>query len=222
MKIQESIPQTDSSRPRGRPRIAGHDLTTRQVPVLEAAGRLLAMRPSGDITVEHLLQEIGTSRPSFYRWFPGGMDQVFDQLIAKANADLMVRIVSGVAQSDSPEARIRAGVRAYFDWGFEQGPVVTGIYREGFTEGSIAQQYRQKTIEVAIHLINQQAEQMGLLALPSPLIETLVSWIETAGVVVFRHYPVTRAEVDQQCNLTTRMFEATLQAVLADYMVLQR
>ena len=59
MKIPESTPQTDSSRPRGRPRIAGHDLTTRQAPVLEAAGRLLAMRPSGDISVEHLLQETG-------------------------------------------------------------------------------------------------------------------------------------------------------------------
>jgi len=222
MKNSESTQASDSPRSRGRPRIAGDDLTHRQAPILEAAGKLLAIRPSGEITVEHLLQETGTSRPSFYRWFPGGMEQVFDQLIAKANTELMVRIVSGLALSDSPEERIRAGLRAYFDWGFEQGPVVAGIYREGFNEGSIAQQYRRKTIELAVDLINQQAQNMGLLALPLSMIETLVSWIETAGVVIFRHYPVSRAEVDQQYNLTTLMFEATLKAVLADYAVIKK
>lgn len=217
MKTSDILRQTDSPRPRGRPRIAGQNLADRQAPLLLAAGHLLATRPSGEISVEHLLQETGASRPSFYRWFPGGMDQLFDQLIARANSDLVVRIITAVARGDSPEARVRAGVRAYFDWGFEQGPVVTGIYREGFTEGSIAQRYRRQTIEVAITLINQQAVDMGLSTLPPRLIETLVSWIETAGAVVFRHYPVSRTDVDLQCELTTRMFEATLRVVLVEH-----
>jgi AcrR family transcriptional regulator len=184
---------------------------------LDAAGRLLATRPSGEISVELLLQEAGASRPSFYRWFPGGMDQVFDQLIAKANSELVNGLVTEVARCDNTESRIRAGIRAYFDWGLAQGPVVTGIYREGFTDGSIAQRYRRQTIDSAIALIGSQAAGMGLPTTPPHLIETLVSWVETAGAVVFRHYPVDRATVDQQCELTSRMFLTIIRQMLADH-----
>jgi AcrR family transcriptional regulator len=204
-------------RSRGRPRIAGADLTARQGPVLAAAGRLLTTRQSGDISVELLLQESGTSRPTFYRWFPGGLEQVFDQLIGKANAELVMRLMAAVSRCNTGEERITAGVRAYFDWGLEQGPVITGIYREGFTEGSVAQRYRQQTLNVAITLVNQHAEGMGLTALPPRLIETLVSWIETAGTVVFRHYPLNPAEVEAQCALTTRMCLATLRMAMEEH-----
>jgi len=74
------------------------------------------------------------------------MEQVFEQLIAHANAELVNRLLAEVARADTTEARIRAGIRAYFDWGVAQGPVVAGIYREGFTEGSVAQRYRRRTM----------------------------------------------------------------------------
>lgn len=215
--MTESAPPESPPRARGRPRIAGDELTARQAPLLTAAGRLLAGRASGDISVELLLQETGASRPSFYRWFPGGMEQVFDQLIAKANSDLVLRLMTAVSRCNTGEERITAGVRAYFDWGLEQGPVVTGIYREGFTEGSIAQRYRQQTLNVAILLINQQAEGLGLTALPPRLIETLVGWIETAGAVVFRHYPLNPADVEEQCALTTRMCLAALRMAMEEH-----
>ncbi|PTQ89394.1 TetR/AcrR family transcriptional regulator [Agitococcus lubricus] len=207
----------NNPRQRGRPRIAGSALIARQTPVLLAAGRLLATRQSSEISVELLLQETGTSRPTFYRWFPQGLEQVFETLIAKANADLVIRLVSEVAKCEQAEARIRAGVRAYFDWGLEQGSVVTGIYREGFTTGSIAQRYRQQSINVAIGLIEQQAQALGLPHIPLRVIETLVNWVETAGAVVFRHYPVSREEVDQQCEMTTHMFLAMLRSAATTF-----
>jgi len=212
-----SIPSESPPRSRGRPRIAGDTLTARQAPVLDAAGRLLATRASGDISVELLLQETGTSRPSFYRWFPGGMEQVFEQVISHANSELVSLLLNEVARAETTEARIRAGIRAYFDWGVAQGPVVSGIYREGFTEGSVAQRYRRRTIDAAIALIGSQAEGMGLSALPPRLIETLVSWVETAGAVVFRDYPVNKADADRQRELTTRMFLTTVRTELADH-----
>jgi AcrR family transcriptional regulator len=199
---------------RGRPRVSGDMLIVRQAPVLAAAGRLLATRQSTDISVELLLQETGTSRPTFYRWFPNGMSQVFDLLIAKANTDLMVRIVSAISRCDNFDERIRAGIKAYFDWGWAQGPVVSGIYREGFTEGSIAQRYRRQTLDVVIGMINQQAEMLGQNILPPRMIETLVSWVESAGAVVFRPYPVKQIDVEQQCELTIQMFLATVSMVL--------
>ncbi|MDO8330617.1 MAG: TetR/AcrR family transcriptional regulator [Fluviicoccus sp.] len=215
--MTDSAPLETPPRSRGRPRIAGDELTTRQAPVLEAAGRLLATRASGDISVELLLQETGTSRPSFYRWFPGGMEQVFEQVIAQANSDLVSRLLTEVARVESTEARIRTGVRAYFDWGLAQGPVVAGIYREGFTEGSIAQRYRRQTIDSAIALIGSQAEGIGLGGIKPSHIETLVSWVETAGAVIFRHYPVSRDDVDDQCEMTTRMFLTMLRQLMADH-----
>ncbi len=215
--MTEPAPPETPSRSRGRPRIAGDELTARQAPILAAAGRLLAGRASGDISVELLLQETGASRPSFYRWFPGGLEQVFEQLIAHANSELVNRLLAEVARADTTEARIRAGIRAYFDWGVELGPLVAGIYREGFTEGSVAQRYRRQTIDAAIALIGSQAEGMGLQALPPRLIETLVSWVEAAGAVVFRDYPVVKADVDRQCELTTRMFLTTVRAELAEH-----
>lgn len=215
--MTEPAPPETPSRSRGRPRIAGDELTARQGPILAAAGRLLAGRASGDISVELLLQETGASRPSFYRWFPGGLEQVFEQLIAHANAELVSLLLNEVARAETTEGRIRAGIRAYFDWGVAQGPVVSGIYREGFTEGSVAQRYRRRTIDAAIALIGSQAEGMGLSALPPRLVETLVSWVETAGAVVFREYPVNKADVDRQCALTTRMFLTTVRTELADH-----
>ena len=215
--MTESAPPETPARSRGRPRIAGDELTARQAPLLAAAGRLLASRPSGDISVELLLQETGASRPSFYRWFPGGMEQVFEQLIAHANSELVSLLLAEVARADTTETRIRAGIRAYFDWGVAQGPVVAGIYREGFTEGSVAQRYRRQTINAAIALIGSQAAGMGLQALPPRLIETLVSWVETAGAVVFRDYPVNKADADRQCEFTTRMFLTTVRAELAEH-----
>lgn len=207
---------SETSNSRGRPRITGASLTARQLPVLAAAGRLLTNHQSSNISVELLLQESGTSRPTFYRWFPNGMEQVFEQLIAKANSDLVFKLMTAVSRCTTGEERITAGVRAYFDWGLEQGSVVTGIYREGFTEGSIAQRYRQQTLNIAVTLVNQHAEGLGLTVLPPRLIETLVGWIETAGAVVFRHYPVNHDDVEQQCQLTTRMCLATLRMVTAE------
>lgn len=215
--MTESAPPETPARSRGRPRIAGDELTARQAPLLAAAGRLLASRASGDISVELLLQETGASRPSFYRWFPGGMEQVFEQVIAQANTDLVSRLLTAVAGAESTEERIRAGVSAYFDWGLAQGPVVAGIYREGFTEGSIAQRYRRQTIDSAIALIGSQAEGLGLKDVTPRQIETLVSWVETAGAVIFRHYPVTPDEVDAQYELTTRMFLTMLRVIMAEH-----
>ncbi len=197
---------------RGRPRITGQRLKEKQAAILAVAGRLLALYPSKDISVELLLQESGASRPTFYRWFPQGLEQVFDMLIQNANADLALRLISAIALHDEIPDRIKAGVRAYFDWGIEQGSVVVGIYREGFTEGSIAQRYRKQAIDQVIGLIYQHIAEKDLSPLSPRVIETLVSWVESAGVIVFRDYPIRSEEVAKQCELTIRMLLSILES----------
>lgn len=206
-------PGSKALRRRGRPRVSGDALAARRAGVLAAAGPLLAERHSRDITVELLIQAAGTSRPTFYRWFPGGIEQVIEMLIAEANEDLVARIVAVVAAGGGLDARVSAGIRAYFDWCVERGPVVYGIYREGFDERSPAWRYRQQTIENMVAVLGQQAQALGFVEVTRLMIETLVSWIETAAVVLFRHYPFSREEADEQCRRTMQMSLAMLEMV---------
>ncbi|MDF1779815.1 MAG: TetR/AcrR family transcriptional regulator [Alcanivoracaceae bacterium] len=216
----ESKPQSPESktesRQRGRPPVSGDALAERQAGVLSAAGQLLAEKTSSDITVEQLIQVAGTSRPTFYRWFPGGIEQVVEMLIARANQDLIGRIVSVVAETSGLEQRIEAGVRAYFEWARDMGPVTYGIYREGFDEASPAWRYRQQTIATVVGIVRQQAEALGFAHLSELSIETLVSWIESAGATLFRHYPVQAEQIEEQRWLTTEMFLAMIDVVRRD------
>ena len=196
---------TGMTRARGRPRVSGEELTKRQQSVLVATGRLLANMRSSDITIDHVIAEAGTSKPTFYRWFPDGMDQVFEMLISQANAALMAAILVAIGRTQTAEDRIRVGIKAYFDWGIAMGPVARGIYREGFGEGSIPYRYRRQTIDAVVTLLEQQAVS------PPRAIETLVGWIETAGAVLMRDYPVSQDAADQQCWLTSEMVISMLQ-----------
>ncbi|MDF1762725.1 MAG: TetR/AcrR family transcriptional regulator [Oleibacter sp.] len=203
----------DDSKPQrspGRPKIGGSELATKRALVLAAVGKLLAERHSTDITVQQLIQEVGTSRPTFYRWFPEGVEQAVEMLIIQANDELVTRIFGVLATVSTTRERVEAAIRAYFDWCVDQGPVVYGIYREGFDETSPACRYRRKTIDTVVQLMTAQSKAMGRNDLGALSIETMVSWIESAGMVLCRHYPVKKEDADAQCQLTTNMFLATL------------
>ncbi len=200
-----------STRARGRPRVAGEALTLRQQSVLAAAARLLASHRSNAITIDQLIAAAGTSKPTFYRWFPGGLGQVLDMLISQANTSLMAAILMAIGRSQTAEERIRAGIKAYFDWGIAMGPVAQAIYREGFYEDSVPYRYRQQTVEAVVSLLEQQALSLGMSGVSRRAIETLVSWIECAGAILLRDYPVAQDAAEQQCQMTCAMVIAMLQ-----------
>lgn len=199
-----------SKRQRGRPQIDGELLAERQALVLDAAGQLLADKASSEITVEQLIQAAGTSRPTFYRWFPGGTEQVLDMLIKNANEELMIRLLAILNEGVDLSGRIEAGIRAYFEWGKEMGPVVYGIYRDGFVENSTAWKYRQQTLAAVFKIMSEQADELGFAYVSDLAIETLLSWVESAGATLFRRYPISSEAIDEQCWLTTEMALAML------------
>ncbi|MEZ4329546.1 MAG: TetR/AcrR family transcriptional regulator [Polyangiales bacterium] len=212
-----STSKKESRRPpprrRGRPPIGGRDLAEKQAGVLDAAGRLLGERSSSDITVDLLVQEAGTSRPTLYRWFPRGIEQVMEMLYERASADLMARIVTVVASDGDEDERIEAGICAFFDWGLAMGPLAFGFYRECFEVDSLAHRYRQRIVSAIIAVIRSQANLGGFEHASDLEIETLVGWIESAGGTLFRRYPVSRADADRQVWLTTQMAHAMLAVV---------
>ena len=205
-----------SKTPRGRPKVSGQALAERQKVVLDAAGNLLAERPSGDITVEQLIQAAGTSRPTFYRWFPDGIDQVFDMLIAQANEDLANRIIVAIAASDDTTQRLKNGIQAYFDWALEHGPLTYGIYREGFDAKTMACRYRQQIIQWMVSLALEKAAEIGLTNISELSVETTICWVECSVATLFQRYPVTEELARQQQELTTDMVLAAVKAIIGD------
>lgn len=190
---------------RGRPRLTEQDLKFNQAHVLESIAHLLGQYPIHQLSVEQLISEANISRPSFYRWFPQGLDQAVDQLIDQVNQVLMQRIVLAVIAGNTPEERIKNAIHAYFEWVFEHISVVKGIYRAAFDESSIPYRYRRRSIDQAIEIIRVQAHGLGLHHVTHLMIETLILWIETSGLATLRYINGDKKILDDQCKLTTDM-----------------
>ncbi|MFN3713702.1 MAG: TetR/AcrR family transcriptional regulator [Alcanivoracaceae bacterium] len=208
MPASPTTPHRPGNRGRGRPPVSGQALNTKRGGVLAAAAVLMGDRSSKDLTVEQLIQAAGTSRPTFYRWFPGGLQQVMELLLVEANTDLVKRIMA-VIQLDIPvEERVAQGIASYFDWAREIGPLAKAIYREAFDPASSARRYREETLAGVQQLLLQEARQMGLKGVTPLMAETLVGWIESAMITLMQHYPVSEEQAAEQARFTSDMLLA--------------
>lgn len=205
MADNENIDGTRGGR-RGRPPVAGEALARKRRTVLRVIADLLGDVPANELPVEQVIRAAGTSRPTFYRWFPGGMEQAIEMLVAQANEDLMARILAVVGSSADTPTRVREGVKAYFDWAVAMGPLARAIYREGFDSASPAWRYRQTTLEAVYQLMMAEASRLGLVGVSPLVVETLVGWVESAMVALMRHHPVSDEQVASQAHFTSSMF----------------
>lgn len=205
MPIDTQMMSTQQPKKRGRPRLTEQDLKFNQAHVLESMARLLGQYPIHQLSVEQLIADANISRPSFYRWFPQGLDQALDLLIDHVNDVLMRRIVLAVMMENNPEDRIRRAIKVYFDWVFEHINVVKEIYAAAFDESSIPYRYRRRSIEQALEIIRVQADNVGMSHVTPLMIETLILWIETSGLASLRYINGDKKILDDQCKLTTDM-----------------
>lgn len=202
---KQDQPDHSGHRSRGRPPMRGPALDARRAGVLAAAAELVGNMDSRYLSVEQLIQAAGTSRPTFYRWFPGGLSQVMELLVAEANADLLNRIMT-VIQLDAPlEERITIGIARYFGWARETGPLAKAIYREAFDPASPASHYRRQTLASVKQLFLQQAKLLGLNNVTPIMVETLIGWIESAMFTLMQYYPVNEQQAAQQAQFTAAM-----------------
>lgn len=201
----DSDVQLSGAKKRGRPRLTAQDLQFNQAHVLQSMARLLKQCPIHQLSVEQVIADAHVSRPSFYRWFPQGLDQALEQLIDQVNQILIQRIVLAVRAGTTAEERISQAIRVYFDWIFEYMNVVNGIYRAAFDESSIPYQYRRRSIDQAIEIIRVQAHALGMHHVTDVMIETLILWIETSGLTTLRYADGDQTLLDDQCQLTTEM-----------------
>lgn len=198
-------------RSRGRPPVSGPALDSRRAGVLAAAAKLVGDMDSRYLSVEQLIQAAGTSRPTFYRWFPGGMPQVMELLVANANADLIKQIMTVIKLEVPVEDRVIQGITRYFDWAREIGPLAKAIYREAFDPASKARQYREQTLAAVQQLFLREAKLMGLNNVTPLMVETLVGWIESAMITLMQNYPVSKEQAVAQARFTAAMVLAMVE-----------
>lgn len=204
-------PSGPVSRPRGRPRLSAESLQANQALVLAAAARLFATCHSQQLSVEMLLQDAGISRASFYRWFPGGLDAVLDRIIQNTIQQLVLQILLATQGETDPEQRPRACIRAYFDWAMDHRAVVAGLYREAFDAQTLVYGYRRQAIVAVTAMAQQQLEAQQLRPLDPLEIETMILWIETASMVLFRNQQFDPDVVARQREFTSGLFLAMFQ-----------
>ncbi|MCC1495874.1 TetR/AcrR family transcriptional regulator [Alcanivorax sp. 1008] len=205
MENKENMGQRGANR-RGRPPVTGEALARKQETVLRAVADLLGEVPANELSVEQVILAAGTSRPTFYRWFPGGLEQAVEMLVASANEDLMARILSVLGTTSDTPTRVNAGVQAYFDWAVAMGPLARAIYREGFDSTSPAWRYRQATLEAVYQIMTREASRLGLRDVMPLEVETLVGWLESAMVVLMRQHPISDDVVARQARFASAMF----------------
>ena len=188
---------------RGRPKLLGEDLFRRQQKVMRAIRQLMQQNPTFELNVRDVVAASKTSTPTFYRWFPGGIEQAMDMLILEAREKLTNELLK-VAKDPNMELceRVAAAVWVYFDWCKQQGPVATAFYREGMSEQGLAYKYRKETVQSTVALCNQLKEFAGIPNLSASSIEVLVSWVESAASVVYRRHPVVTEDADQHRDMT--------------------
>jgi TetR/AcrR family transcriptional regulator len=202
---RDDQPEHTGHRGRGRPPVRGSALDARRASVLTAAARLVGDMDSRYLSVEQLIQAAGTSRPTFYRWFPGGLPQVMELLIAEANADLLNRIMIVIRLNLPLEERVTLGIARYFDWARGTGPLAKAIYREAFDSASPACRYRRQTLTSVKQLFLQEAKRIGLMHVTPLMVETLIGWIESAMFTLMQYYPVSEQQAAEQARLTATM-----------------
>lgn len=193
-------------RQRGRPRLSAAELQANQALVLSAAARLFHSGHSKQLSVEMLLQEAHISRASFYRWFPNGMEQVLDQVISDTIAQLNQRMMQVIISEMNAEDRLRCCINTYFEWAVEHRQVVTGLYREAFDVQTLAYAYRKRAVTLVMELVTQQMHLLGVPPLDALSLETLILWIETASMVLFRNQQFDEASVSRQSAFTADLF----------------
>lgn len=195
---------------RGRPKADELYLADQRTRVYVALETLLAETHSTQITVEQVLIAANISRPTFYRWFPDGLTTAIEHVIAQANLKLLQEVMDAIATVSDAEARIQAGISAYFAWGTRTGPIIKCIYREIFQPDTAAYRHRTHSVQQLARLLSDQSTFFGLTGLDATTFETLISCIEQAGHVAFREREPSPALIAQQCQLAITIVISTL------------
>ena len=185
---------------RGRPRKADSELEAQKSLIRQHLAAMLKHADSQDVTATELIQRSGISRPTFYKWFPGGLEQVLEELLDQRYAGLEQGMASAVSLPGGPAAWGDAIITVYFDWLRGLNDFADIIAREASrSEGAIAKRRQQVLADLRKALTEAHPEfQQQEIFLDALMRVVLIVANESAG--------------DQQASLASR--EAAARAIV--------
>jgi TetR/AcrR family transcriptional regulator len=151
-----------------------------RIRIMEAAGRTFGAHGLVGTTVEGVLREAGISRPTFYKYFPN-LEEVLDEVVRRANDDLVTSLAERVGAVDDPLAKIETAVDVYLDWGERMGGLVRVLYAEAHLPGSPVSIHRERTLGAVASLFALQAQASGRAGTDPLVFDALVRVIEHLG-----------------------------------------
>lgn len=103
---------TNSARSETRPRLSA---TERRQQLLDVAGTLFAQHGYHGLSMEHLADAAGVSKPVLYQHFPSKHD-LYLGLLRDAIAEMQAQITKALEDTGDNKARVHGAISAYFDF----------------------------------------------------------------------------------------------------------
>jgi AcrR family transcriptional regulator len=151
------VSPTTAGRPRTR---LSRELRMEQT--LEVAHALFAARGYAPVTMDEVAQAVGVTKPLLYNYF-GNKERLYLACMEPAGDALVAAVVGAVERTETPEAALRTGIHAFFEFVDRDRASWRVLFDETLpSEGGIARrvgEYRARVLELV---------EAALLAQPSP------------------------------------------------------
>jgi AcrR family transcriptional regulator len=170
--------------PRGRPPKTAAEMEAIRAAIKEAAARAFAEHGYHALSVEHILQHSGLSRPTFYRYFSNS-EEVLDLVLKEANDRLLTDLQSALQSAPDAAGRIEAGLRAWYRWSVSIGPMLPSIYAVLHDESTLVATHGQRVRDAVAVQINEAVKTMNRPPLDAVQTETFMIGMEYLGYRYF-------------------------------------
>lgn len=180
--------------------------------VVEAGKQACCEHGVHGLTVEHILQKAGISRPTFYKLYKN-KEMVLEVVCEQVQQKLVKAMKKALTESGSqPEATTPITDRvidAYLEWGMTEGPIVSRLYEAISDESSIVTQYRTKAVEALMDIFQDSIVKSGLPKCDPLLLTSLINLIEFLGNPLFSSKP-SKAEIKRVRNIMRMVLDKLL------------
>lgn len=167
-------------RSRGRPPHTDADMQAVRDSIRLVTANVYAEHGYHGLTVDLILKAGGFSRPTFYRYY-NNTDEVLEQLLVDANAQLVDGVLSAIQLVDDPLQKVEAAMLAFRHWVDHAGPVVKAIFTELHDQHSPAYAHRQRVLAVFSDELQRVAKAASRPPFNPFQVETFVIGVEYLG-----------------------------------------
>jgi AcrR family transcriptional regulator len=164
----------------GRPKKTSSEVQDIKDNIVKATRLVFGQYGSHGLTVERIIKQAKTSRPTFYKYFTN-TNEALDIVISSANKTLIESIRQDAGKTTQLMPLILLIIDHYFKWGAKEVDIISSLHQELLSPDSIVAKHRKSTID-HLHNIVHQTLSKDKKNLPDRIIfETLIMAGENIG-----------------------------------------